>query len=306
MDVGHIVRFASQKYPFLIETTPCLDLDCNCSIMRLTLTEVDPSSPSRGDRLTFTLRVCLKTWTEHDPPPRSLEVESLAREFMARFPTERIQELGQEFEAARAVKRRLQSLLLGGAPDELVAYSGVIREQGGMREGDSDQSFFFVFEGREFLIEDHYCANPRCDCQEVHLEFWERVHEFFPERRVKLQQRLMVTLSFAGKLKGTRFNKETASTTKSLLAAWRGRCGDQWKELRRRYELIKTVGARSFPPQTKTTRVDSGRAFRSLQPRVRKLKPQRSTVDIRRNDPCPCGSGLKFKRCCARRFSVGD
>ncbi|MFN2110965.1 MAG: SEC-C metal-binding domain-containing protein [Anaerolineae bacterium] len=22
---------------------------------------------------------------------------------------------------------------------------------------------------------------------------------------------------------------------------------------------------------------------------------------MRRNDPCPCGSGRKFKRCCARR-----
>jgi uncharacterized protein YecA (UPF0149 family) len=27
---------------------------------------------------------------------------------------------------------------------------------------------------------------------------------------------------------------------------------------------------------------------------------------VRRNDPCPCGSGLKFKRCCARRASITD
>ncbi|WP_369291525.1 SEC-C metal-binding domain-containing protein [Sphingobium sp. DC-2] len=24
----------------------------------------------------------------------------------------------------------------------------------------------------------------------------------------------------------------------------------------------------------------------------------RSTVKVGRNEPCPCGSGLKFKKCC--------
>ena len=76
MEVGHVVRFSSQKHPFLVKTTPCLDLDCSCSIMGLTLTELDLGVRQR-DRLTFTLRVCLQTWTERDPPPRSLEVESL-------------------------------------------------------------------------------------------------------------------------------------------------------------------------------------------------------------------------------------
>lgn len=307
MEVGHIVRFSSQEFPFLVETTPCLDLDCSCSMMGLTLRELSPSGSPASDRLTFTLRVCLKTWAEHDPPPRSLDVESLAREFMARFPNQRIQELGQEFAEARAIKGRLASLSLSGSPDELVAYSGVIREKGGMREGFSDESFFFVLEGREFLIEDHYCANPPCDCQEVHLEFWERVREFFPERRVKIQQCLMVTLSLEGKLNETRYSNETTSTTRYLLAAWRRRCGDQRKELRRRYELIKAIGRRSFPRQSKTSmRVDTGKASGSKQQPPPQIKPRRGTARIRRNDRCPCGSGLKFKRCCAGRFAVGD
>jgi methionyl aminopeptidase len=36
-------------------------------------------------------------------------------------------------------------------------------------------------------------------------------------------------------------------------------------------------------------------AERGLDPTSMKLKP----VKIGRNDPCPCGSGLKFKKCCA-------
>ena len=93
-------------------------------------------------------------------------MESLVREFLARFPAERIQELAEEFERARQSEQRLKSLSLSGSRDELVTYSDVIDERGGVREGVTEHSFFFVFEGREFLVEDHYCANPECDCRQ--------------------------------------------------------------------------------------------------------------------------------------------
>lgn len=30
-------------------------------------------------------------------------------------------------------------------------------------------------------------------------------------------------------------------------------------------------------------------------------KPQASTLKVGRNDPCPCGSGLKYKKCCLNK-----
>ena len=297
METGHIVRFASQPHPFLIEATPCLDLDCRCSVMKLKFSELIPAGAPPRDRLTFTLRMCLRSWLERDPPPRSLEVESLAREFLARFPQERIRELAQEFERARETKRRLKSFSLSGAPDELVTYSAVIDERGGVRKGVTEHSCFFVFEGREFLVEDHYCANPQCDCQQVHLEFWERIHEVHPKRGVSIQQRLMATFTLAGKLQETRFSQESVSTTKHLLRAWTARCSHQFRECRRRYDLIKAVGARSFPSQPKSDRIV---ANKEPLPGKRTFTIA-SKEQVRRNDPCPCGSGLKFKRCCARR-----
>jgi len=303
METGHLVRFASQKHPFLVEATPCLDLDCSCSLVTLKLLEVVPPGSAPRDRLTFTMRVCLRTWVEHDPPPRSLEVELLAREFLARFPSERIEELADEFEQARAIERRLKSLSLPGARDELVTYSSLIDEEGGVREDVTEYSFFFVFEGREFLVEDHYCANPECDCQQVHLEFWERVHQFRPKHRIDIRQRLMATFSLTGELTETRFSEESASTTEYLLQAWIRRCRAYFHAYRRRHERIKAVGNRSFPPTPKP----DPRVVIDKETRPDKLalrvdsKPQ-----IRRNDPCPCGSGLKFKRCCARRAAIMD
>lgn len=303
METGHLVHFASQKHPFWIEVTPCLDLDCSCRIVTLKLLELVPPVAEPRDRLTFTLRVDLRTWMEEDPPPRSLEVESLVREFLVRFPAERIDELNHEFERARATERRLKSFSLSGTRDELVTYSDVIDERGGVRDGVTAHSFFFVFEGREFYVEDHYCANPECDCQNVHLEFWERVHEFHPKYHVNVCQFVMASFTLEGKLTDVRYSQESDSTTKYLLLAFVRRCLVYFRECRRRYELIRKIGERSFPPTP-----------RPQLPVVieKKSRPAKRTLrvdaqrQVRRNDPCPCGSGLKFKRCCARRASITD
>ena len=37
------------------------------------------------------------------------------------------------------------------------------------------------------------------------------------------------------------------------------------------------------------------------------LQPQRKVIKIGRNDPCPCGSGLKWKKCtCAKYHPEGS
>jgi len=39
----------------------------------------------------------------------------------------------------------------------------------------------------------------------------------------------------------------------------------------------------------------------SKKEREANIEPVRSTPRILRNDPCPCGSGLKYKRCCINK-----
>ena len=40
------------------------------------------------------------------------------------------------------------------------------------------------------------------------------------------------------------------------------------------------------------------RAQRQVSPGTHRSEPRRSTPKVGRNDPCPCGSGKKYKRCC--------
>lgn len=41
-------------------------------------------------------------------------------------------------------------------------------------------------------------------------------------------------------------------------------------------------------------------AQRMMGSKVKLYKPKtvRSTIQVDNNDPCPCGSGMKFKKCC--------
>ncbi len=40
------------------------------------------------------------------------------------------------------------------------------------------------------------------------------------------------------------------------------------------------------------------RAQRQVSPDAHTSEPRRSAAKVGRNDPCPCGSGKKYKRCC--------
>ena len=50
----------------------------------------------------------------------------------------------------------------------------------------------------------------------------------------------------------------------------------------------------------KTRSKDDLDAERKLLKETEKVKPIRSDTTTGRNDPCPCGSGKKFKKCCGK------
>ena len=99
-----------------------------------------------------------------------------------------------------------------------------------------------------FLVEEAYCHEPGCPCNDVQLTFV----ELRPRGRSRAKRCLT-----------------TARTTVTN-------------------NSHKSRGRRATPP------VDT--------PRPVQTSPGR----VGRNDPCPCGSGKKFKRCCAGRYRELD
>lgn len=303
MELGSVVWFSSREHPFVVGERHCLDLGCSCTDAWLTFTEVDLCGQPLDAPLSFEVRINLRTGRERRPRKRSAEVHALVREFLVRFPAERFQEMVERRHELRGITQRLEEYTVDASKmGELLCYSDVISEEGGMGSNGRRFSFFFTHEGRDFLIEDHYCPRPGCDCRQVHVEFWEHIELPGRSRRVDVLQRLMAIITLEGKLDQIQFSHEERQAAEELSRAWIENCGYQLDEFRRRYEQIKAIGRRSLasqPTASLSNAVADVVASRIL-PEPSKTRPIRR-VRVGRNEPCPCGSGKKFKRCCARR-----
>ena len=78
------------------------------------------------------------------------------------------------------------------------------------------------------------------------------------------------------------------------------------RETRMNRELIDRLTGVESPELMK--QFEQRRA--ELQQRLESGETQKATViehrRISRNDPCPCGSGVKFKKCCGSRLPDSD
>lgn len=74
------------------------------------------------------------------------------------------------------------------------------------------------------------------------------------------------------------------------------------EELGRRYQAAKTRGRDPLAKVSGGQQRQPSKALRQVDDTgPNKPSPFRQTeVRVGRNDPCPCGSGMKFKKCCAR------
>lgn len=295
MQLGSLVWFSSRPHPFAVREQHCLDLECDCTDAWLTFTEVDLGGPALEGPLTFEIRVNLHNGRECRPPERPAEIEALVREFLVGFPAERFGEMVDRRREQRTARRRLSHYTIDPSRrGELIAYAEVIdaaedREACACRFG-----LFFAHEGHDYLIEDHYCPNPACDCQLVHLGFWERIES--PRNKLDLWQRFRAAFAVDGRFKEITLCEEGWRGAASVARAWRAHCGERFEIFRERYEQIKAIGRRSMPLTMPAP--PPAPVVKYVSPAPLGISPAEARRG--RNDPCPCGSGRKFKRCCGR------
>jgi SEC-C motif-containing protein len=132
-----------------------------------------------------------------------------------------------------------------------------------------DWDLTVVHEKRLYHVVDQYCPNPACSCDRVVANFFDLTDN---GRHVGSADALLHN--------GRRFTINGEPLAAQL---WNNLLDQHGaKELRRRYLRIIDVARRSELRE----------------------EPLRVAKKIGRNDPCPCGSGKKYKRCCLGEASA--
>jgi uncharacterized protein YchJ len=135
----------------------------------------------------------------------------------------------------------------------------------------ADWDLFLQHKGKLYWAVDHHCLNPSCTCAAVVVE----LHaietpkaEFIGEARLDLRDR----------------NARPSATTPLAEELFARLWTRSREELLRRHHEVRNLVRRT---------ADRGIAVRPSASSTRSAVP--------RNAPCPCGSGRKYKRCCADR-----
>jgi hypothetical protein len=295
MELGSLVWFSSREHPFAVRERHCLDLECDCTDAWLTFSEVDLAGGGLPEALTFEVRVDLRNGRERRPPKRPAEIQTLVREFLVRFPQQRFSEMLDRHDLERTNRQRLAEQTIDPSRrGELISYAEVIYEEDDLEESAYRFGFFFTHEGCDYLIEDHYCVNPACDCQLVHIGFWERIES--PRNKNDIWQRFRAAFTLDGQFEEITLCEKDRHGCTSVARAWREHFGQRFEIFRERYEQTKAIGRRSMPADVPAPRPVKIVDYAGQE----SLDASPSGIRIGRNDPCPCGSGRKFKRCCGR------
>jgi len=138
-------------------------------------------------------------------------------------------------------------------------------------------------EGKSYLLDDQYCIKPHCDCQEVAISFLPMNDS--SEAAAKAAPMRVPTIMLP-------YNKNCWSTldaggyAKETIERLANKIDDGIKEkLHARHEKIKLLYE----------------IYKEKHGIGQLRQPVRAKKTAGRNDPCPCGSGQKYKRCCLNK-----
>ena len=134
-----------------------------------------------------------------------------------------------------------------------------------------------TIDGKKCIIFDQYCLRPKCPCTDTILTI------FSAENPYEGQPELCdVALTYAKKSWAPYENRVLPISVKTARSAIEEQIPDFYKKLRERHLKLKSIYAHC-----------KKKNYSPAQPlEVRKAG---------RNDPCPCGSGKKYKKCCLRK-----
>jgi len=144
-------------------------------------------------------------------------------------------------------------------------------------------SLEFSCRGRLYVVDDQYCVQPKCDCTETVLSFLS-YKDASRKRTTGPLSSPAVRYNYRTRTARAELSGEPGqASTSELLDALKAAHPTFPRQLKQRHEILQSLYARAAKEGSRSGSVNA--------PRIAPPK-------VGRNDPCPCGSGKKYKHCC--------
>ena len=145
----------------------------------------------------------------------------------------------------------------------LIPYSKVIGRDSILTGGD-ECSYEFEYNGQTYFVEDRYCPNPSCLCNEVNLVFLKLIIIDDGEDAF-ISDYFTASFSFQGKLEIKELFAAQNSDAKAILSEWYTLYPNVIVEFKKRNSIIKNIAKRSLTGKNDLNEIKTdGRIQRAL------------------------------------------
>jgi hypothetical protein len=160
-------------------------------------------------------------------------------------------------------------------------------------------AFPFEIGAEAWLADDQYCVNPRCRCREVLFSFV-RLPGAGDSRRHRVADQPAARYDYQrGGFETVHAPSADQPELAALFHGMKQAHPDLDPVVKKRHQQLKTLYKRALRSSAGKPSTDTELEPPISAPSSRPAGPQ-SSAKAGRNDPCPCGSGKKFKKCCGR------
>jgi hypothetical protein len=277
--------------PGLFRIKPIICRNPRCTDLHITLRfeEVDRSLAVKKIGSRFDLDLDLSSGKVRDMGDFPAELLPVVAEFEKDLTGDILSAFHKSVHGEKEKRRKIEAYTMDPADihsGHLFPFDDILNE--GTGTGRRGCRFVISCRGVGFIVEDLYCPGPGCDCKKVHLNFIMMKHH---SDGTATGQDIILTVAvpFTGRITLPENMVCTKKSAKELINHFFACYPEAMAEFRENYRIVKDMARRSLAA-----------AEKPKQEEVRRVTPPAPGAKPGRNEPCICGSGKKYKKCCGR------
>ena len=272
------IKFSGFNPTILVHEEYCVNPGCSCTDALLRFIELSDDGLAVND--LFILRLDITTWevTEKKVINKTIKAEKMIEEFVVDIDQLKEKLLSHYVSAKEYGKKNYIDYISDGTVKlfldrKMVSYSEIFGCY------DLLDKFSFKFNETEmWFFEDQYCSNPKCLCNEAMLTFYK-----IDDSKETQEAEFTVRMNLNNFKYDVEFNENEQNQIAEIIKSLHNSQPEVFGILKRRYKEVKNASKAIIKKFS-----------------LKEKKEEQPNIQIGRNDPCPCGSGKKYKKCCGR------